>query len=365
MIPIAKPLIGEEEIKEVGQVLKSGMLAQGPRVEEFEKNFSNYIGIKESIAVNSGTSALHLALLANDIKAGDEVITTPFTFISTANSILFTGAKPVFVDIEEDTFNINAEKIVEEITPNTKAILPVHLYGQAADMKAIMEIAQDHNLQVIEDACQAHGAEFQGKKVGSFATGCFSFYSTKNIITGEGGIITTNEEEISKKARMLRNHGSQKRYYHDRLGYNYRMTDLAAAIGIIQLKKLPEFNKKRIENASYMTEKLKPINGIITPKIKEKRVHVFNQYTIRIKQEFGERDKVMEILNKNGIGTGIYYPVPIHKQKVYLNLGYQKNLPVAEKAAQEVLSLPIHPSITKKDLDKIANILMKIKNGED
>lgn len=357
MIPIAKPLISEEELKAVESVLNSGVIAQGPMVKEFEERFAEYIRVEEAIAVNSGTAALHTALLANDIGKGDEVITTPFTFIATANSILFTGAKPVFVDIEEDTFNIDVENIKEEITPKTKALLPVHLYGQPADIEAIMEIAQDYDLKVIEDSCQAHGAEFRGKKVGSFATGCFSFYPTKNITTGEGGMITTDDREIAERARILRDHGSKKRYCHEILGYNYRMTDINAAIGLAQLRKLNRFNEKRIENAKYLTEKLDGIDGVVPPKVKENRRHVFNQYTIRVE----ERDKVIEILGKNGIGTGIYYPVPIHRQELYRNLGYDTNLPISEEIAKEVVSLPVHPSVTKENLDYIADILKDIK----
>lgn len=365
MIPIAKPQIGEEELKAVQDVMNSGIISQGEAVGEFEENFAGYIGVENAVAVNSGTAALHLALLANGIGAGDEVITTPFTFIATANSILFTGARPVFVDIEEDTFNINAEKIRDKITPRTKAIMPVHLYGQPADMKTIMETAEDHNLIVIEDACQAHGAEFKKIKVGNFGTGCFSFYPTKNMTTSEGGIITTNDKKIADTAGALRNHGSLTRYYHEILGYNYRMTDIGASIGITQLKKLDRFNEIRIKNARHLTKRLKDIEGILTPIVKNDRKHVFNQYTIRIKSGFGERDKVIEILNKNGVGTAIYYPLPIHQQRLYLNLGYGGKFPLSEKMASEVLSLPVHPSVTEDNLDLIAETFNNINDGKN
>lgn len=219
MIPIAKPIIGEDEISTVTAVLRSGIIAQGRKVEEFEEAFAEFIGAKYAIAVNSGTAALHIALLAQGIGKGDEVITSPFTFIATANSILFTCAKPVFVDIEEDSFNIAPDNIDEKITPRTKVIMPVHLYGQPCDMKRIMRIAQEHGLIVIEDACQAHGAEYEGRKLGSFGTGCFSFYPTKNMTTGEGGMITTNDKDIVEKARMIRSHGQRQRYLHEILGY--------------------------------------------------------------------------------------------------------------------------------------------------
>lgn len=361
MIPIAKPLIGEREKELVLGVLDSGIIAQGPRVKEFEENFAEYIGVDYAIAVSSGTAALHLSLLAHDIGIGDEVITTPFTFISTANSILFCNAKPVFVDIEEETFNIGPERIEEGITEKTKAIIPVHLYGHPADMKEITRIADDHNLVVIEDACQAHGAEIDGKKAGSFSTGTFSFYPTKNMTTGEGGMITTDDEKIAEKLRMLREHGSRKRYYHEILGFNLRMTDISAAIGIAQLKRLDEFNSIRIKNAAHLSEKLKDVEGIITPKIKEGVRHVFHQYTIRVTEDFKvTRDELVKILNGKGIGTGIYYPVPIHKQPLYKNLGYDGNLPISEKMVREVLSLPIHPSVTNEDLEFIANIISSI-----
>ena len=354
MIPIAKPVIGEEEKQAVLKVLDSGMIAQGKKVKEFEDEFAKYIGVKHAVATSSGTTALHTALLSLGIKKGDEVITTSFTFIATANSILFTRAKPVFVDIEEDTFNIDPSLIQKKITPKTKAILPVHLYGNPCNMNAIMEIADDNNLAVVEDACQAHGASVNNKKTGSFATGCFSFYPTKNITSGEGGMITTNDSKIDETARMIREHGSKEKYYHKIIGYNYRMTDIQAAIGAEQLKKLDVFNKKRIENALYLNKSLKNVK---TPVIKEGCKHVFHQYTIRVKN----RDKLIKILKEHGIGTSIYYPLPVHKQEPYRELGYNDKLPVTEKICEEALSLPIHPSVTKEELDKIIKIINEIK----
>ncbi len=238
MIPIAKPLLGKEEIDAVSEVLSSGMIAQGPKVEEFELAFADYTGCEYAAAVNSGTAALHIALLAHGIGKGDEVITSPFSFIATANSILYTGAKPVFADIEPATYNIDSERIQEKITSKTRAIMPVHLYGHPADMKAIMEIADDNKLILIEDACQSHGAECFGRRVGSFGTGAFSFYPTKNMTTSEGGMLTTDEKEIAEKAKIIRAHGSKVRYLHEMLGFNLRMTDIAAAIGLVQLGKL-------------------------------------------------------------------------------------------------------------------------------
>ena len=349
MIAISKPLLGPDEEEAVVNVLRSGNLIQGKKVEEFEKNFADYIGVKYAIAINSGTSALHTALLANGVGLNDEVITTAFTFIASVNSIVYCQAKPVFVDIEESAFNIDASLIESKITKKTKAIMPVHLYGNPCNMDAIKEIADKYNLSIIEDACQAHGASYNGKKVGSFGTGCFSFYPSKNITTGEGGIITTDDGNVAEKCRLLRNHGSKVRYYHELIGYNYRMTDIAAAIGIVQLRKLDSFNKKRIENANYLTKNLSHIPWIITPKIKNGCVHVFHQYTIRIVGK--KRDDVAKFLWQKGIQTSVYYPVPATLQKIYENINVK--MPVSEKLAAEVLSIPVHPALSKEELNQI------------
>jgi dTDP-4-amino-4,6-dideoxygalactose transaminase len=348
MISIAKPSIGEEEKRAVLDVLDSGMLAEGPRVRAFEEAFAVYCGVKHAVATSSGTTALHAALLAHEIGPGDEVVTTPFTFIASANAILYVGARPVFVDIDPATFNINPAQIEGAITPRTKAIMPVHLFGLPADMQPIMEIARRHNLAVIEDACQAHGAEYQGKRVGSFGSGCFSFYPTKNITTAEGGIITTDNESIAERCRVIRQHGMRRRYYHDELGFNFRMTDVHAAIGLAQLEKLERFNEARIANARYLSERLQ---GMVTPVVPAGRRHVFHQYTIRVPAV--RRDAVMEELKERGIGTGVYYPVPVHKQRVYVERGYTDALPEAERAATEVLSLPVHPGLSRADLETI------------
>jgi dTDP-4-amino-4,6-dideoxygalactose transaminase len=349
MIPIAKPLLGKEEIDAVTEVLDSGMIAQGPKVEEFELAFSEYTGSEYSAAVNSGTAALHIALLAHGIGKEDEVITTPFSFVATANSILYTGAKPVFADIEPETFNIDPEKIKERITSKTRAIMPVHLYGHPADMKAIMEIAEDNKLIVIEDACQSHGAECLGKKVGSFGTGAFSFYPTKNMTTGEGGMLTTDDKEIAEKAKMIRAHGSKIRYLHEMLGFNLRMTDIAAAIGLVQLGKLDKFTKARQGNAEMLSARLKGIPGLVPAITKAGCTHVFHQYTVRAKK----RDQLAAFLKDKDIGTGVHYPTPIHKQPYYIDLGYRDSLPISEKAVEEVLSLPVHPALSGTDIQKI------------
>ena len=363
-INIASPQIGQEEIKAVTAVLKSGMLAQGPKVAEFEAKFTKFIGTSYAIATSSGTTALHVALLAHGIGPGDEVITSPFTFIASANSILYTGARPVFVDIDEKTFNIDPEKIEAKIRmrgKRTKAIMPVHLYGQPAEINRIMTIARKYKLAVIEDACQAHGAQFRGQKAGSFGTGTFSLYPTKNMTTGEGGMITTNSKEIADNCNLIRAHGSKVKYYHDVLGFNFRMTDIAGAIGIEQLKKLPQFNRARQKNAAYLNKNLSKIKGIIVPEADKKVSHVYHQYTIRITPEFGStRDEVLKALTDAGIGTAVFYPLPINEQQVYQKLGYKSNTPIAAKVAKEVLSLPVHPGLKKRELEYIIKVFRTI-----
>jgi perosamine synthetase len=361
MISMAKIDIDAESIKAVEEVLKSGQIAQGPKVSEFENAFATYIGSKYAIAVNSGTAALHVALLAAGIGEGDEVITTSFSFIATANCCLFCGAKPVFADIDSKTFNISPEAIEKNITPKTKAIILVDLYGQPCDMDEIIAICQKHNLVLIEDACQAHGAMFRDRKVGSFGIGCFSFYPTKNMTTGEGGMVTTSDKEIAQKTKLFRQHGQSERYVHDVLGYNFRMTDIAAALGICQLKKLEAANAARVRNASYLTKAISQIKGLVPPHIASLRSHVFHQYTIKVTPEYiCSRDELQKKLLEKGVATIIYYPTPIHRQPVYKKLGYQDRLPATDKAAMEVLSLPVHPGLTEADLRTIVEAIKQI-----
>jgi perosamine synthetase len=349
MIPIAKPLISEEEKRAVLEVLDSGILAQGPRVSAFEAAFAEMTGVKYTIATSSGTTALHVALLAHHIGQGDEVITSSFSFIASANTILYTGARPVFVDIEPKTFNLDPEKIEAAITPRTKAILPVHLFGLPANMDSIMAVAKKHRLLVIEDACQSHGAEYKGKRAGSFGTGAFSLYPTKNITSAEGGMITTDDATIAESCRAIRQHGMRRRYYHDELGFNFRMTDIHAAIGLAQLSKLERFNQARNANAEYLSKNLR---GVIPPCVPTGSRHVFHQYTVRVSN--GRRDALLDHLKERGIGTGVYYPVPIHQQTYYTQaLGYNLRLPECERAAAEVISLPVHPALSQSDLETI------------
>jgi perosamine synthetase len=349
MISMAKPLMGEEEKQAVWEVLESGIIAQGPRVKAFEEAFAAMCETRFAIATSSGTTALHVALLAHQIGPGDEVITSPFTFIASANSVVYVGARPVFVDIDPRTFNLDVNQIEAAITPRTKAILPVHLFGLSCNMEAIMELAGKYNLAVIEDACQSHGATFKGRKVGSFGTGTFSLYPTKNITSAEGGMITTNEPAIDEACRVIRNHGMRVRYYHDELGYNFRMTDVHAAIGLAQIGKLEKFNARRRQNAAFYDQNLK---GVITPYVPEGYGHVYHQYTVRVPD--GKRDALREYLKRMEIGSEVYYPVPIYRQKFYVNeLGYHMELPETEKAAAEVLSLPVHPALTQSDLEAV------------
>ncbi len=357
MIAISKPYIGDAEKQAVLEVLDSGMLVQGTRTAKLEEKFAAICETKYAIATTSGTTALHVALLAHGLEPGDEVITTPFTFMASVNAILYPGARPVFVDIEDDTFNINPRLIEAAITPKTKAILPVHLYGYPCDMDAIMGIADKYGLYVIEDACQAIGAKYKGKAVGSFGTGCFSLYATKNIMAGEGGMITTNDEALAQRCRMIRNHGMQRRYYHDMLGYNFRISDLHSAIGLVQVDRLGEFTEKRRANAAYLTEH---ITSVRTPQVREGYDHVWHQYTIRVDGS-RSRDAAVKQLNDAGVGTGIFYPIPAYRQAFLVEEGYGNiSLPVTECIVNEVVSLPVHPQLSQADLETIAAEVNKL-----
>jgi dTDP-4-amino-4,6-dideoxygalactose transaminase len=357
MIPIAKPIISEKEQALVLEVMKTGQLASGSYVEKFEELFAKYLGCKYAIATNSGTAALHASLLAAGIGRGDLVITTPFSFIATSNSILYVGAIPLFVDVEEDSYNIDPDKI-EELIINTKekikAILIVHLFGNPCTMDKILDICNKYNIILIEDCAQAHGAEYKNKKVGTFgAAGAFSFYPTKNMTTGEGGMVTTNNEKIYKEVKKIINHGMVERYYHEDLGFNFRLTNLGAAIGIEQLKELETFISRRIANANKYNNGLSEEKFLLPP-IKANTRHVFNQFTLRCK---GDRNKVIEILQKNGIGYGIYYPLIIPEQPFYKKLQLNYHCPIGEKLSKDVLSIPVHPSLSSEDIEIVIKSL--------
>lgn len=357
MIPLSKPYIGEAEKKAVLEVLESGMLVQGSMTAKLEEKFATICNTRYAIATSSGTTALHVAMAAHGLQPGDEVITTPFTFIASVNAILYLGSRVVFVDVEEDTFNINPELIEAAITPKTKAIFPVHLYGYPCNMDAILGIADKYGLHVIEDACQAVGARYKGKAVGSFGTGCFSLYATKNIMAGEGGMITTDDEALAQRCRMIRNHGMQRRYYHEMIGYNFRISDLHSAIGLAQVDRLAEFSEKRKANATYLN---KYITSVRTPQVREGYEHVWHQYTVRVAGK-GYRDASVKQLNDAGIGTGIFYPFPAYRQAHLIEAGYGNlNLPVTECLASEVISLPVHPQLSQADLETIVSEVNKL-----
>lgn|SRR3989338_7082939 len=364
MIPISKPFIGNEEKKAVLEVMDSGLIAQGPKVAEAEEKLADICGTRHAVLLNSGTAGLHTSLHVAGIGKDDEVITTPFTFIATANPILMQGAKPVFADIELDTFNIDPKSIEEKITKKTKAIITVDLYGHLCDYVKIKRIADEHGLIVIEDACQAIGAEYNKKMAGSFGhMGIFSFYATKNITCGEGGAIVTNDMNYAKKAKLFRQHGMSALgdYDYNDVGYNYRTTDINAAILLEQLKKLDKITKKRIENAKFLSGNLENISVIQIPVVKKWHKHVFHQYTIKANKFKLSRDKLVEYLKKKGIGCSIYYPKPLHLCESFMKLGYKKgDFPVAEEASETVLSLPVHPSLKQKELKFIVDSIKNI-----
>ncbi|MDD1715957.1 MAG: DegT/DnrJ/EryC1/StrS family aminotransferase, partial [Methanolinea sp.] len=313
MIPVAKPFLDEQEIEGVEKVLLSGMLAQGPVVAKFEKQFAEYCSVNHAVAVNSGTAALHAVLLACGIKPGDEVVVPDFTFFATASCVSMCGAKPVFADVLPTTFNLDPDALLGSLTDRTRAVIGVHLFGQPLDIKAIREICEDHHLLFIEDAAQAHGAEYSGKRVGGLGTaGCFSFYPTKNMMTGEGGMVTTNDPELARKVRVYINHGQTEKYLHSCTGYNYRMTDIGAAIGLAQMEKIEEFNRRRIENAEFFSAHL-DAKGIIPPHVLPGVRHVYHQYVVRVTGECAmERAALMKHLQEKGIGTAVHYPIPLH-----------------------------------------------------
>lgn len=346
MIPPAKPEIGDEERDAVDRVMRSGMLAQGPEVAAFESEFAELVGGGHAVALNSGTSALHMAFLAAGIGPGDEVIVPSFSFAATANAVALTGATPVFADIELDTFNLDPAAVEAAITPATRAIMPVHLYGHPAAMGALGELAKRHDLLVFEDAAQAVAASLDGTPVGRFGIAAsFSFYPTKNMTSGEGGMVTTPDAEIARQVRLLRNQGMERRYENEVVGFNTRMTDIHAAIGRVQLTKLAGWTAKRQANAAFLNEHL---TGVVTPVTAPGAVHVWHQYTIRVVD--ADRDAFAEQLTARGVGSGVYYPTPIHRLPSFR---LDRDLPATETAAAQALSLPVYPALTDGELETI------------
>jgi|YNPMSStandDraft_2_1061718.scaffolds.fasta_scaffold00025_20 perosamine synthetase len=357
-IPLSRPCLGEEEKRAVLEVLDSGFLARSRQAECFEEEFARYIGVKEAIATSSGTSALFVALKALGVEEGDRVVTTPFTFVATASAIVQCGGIPVFCDVDERTFNLDPASLEDILKreKNIKGVVVVHLYGLPCDMEAILALKKRYGFFLLEDCAQAHGALYRGKWVGSFGeAGAFSFYPTKNMTTGEGGMIVTDDPELATRCRMLTNHGSRKKYYHEVLGYNFRMTDIAAAIGRVQLRKLDEANARRRANAAFYNrafQELSPL--VVTPEVPEGRVSVFHQYTLKVGEK---RDALLAFLRNAGVGCEVYYPVPLHQQPFLREMIPNCSFPVAECLTDRVLSIPVHPQLQEDELKTVVSLV--------
>lgn len=354
-VPVARPLLGEEEADAVREVLASGMIASGPKTAAFEERFAAFCGASHAVAVNNGTAALHAALLAGGVGPGDEVIVPSFSFIATATAVSMCGAVPVFADVDPERFTIDPVSAEALVTGQTKAVIAVHLFGQPCDVPAIADLCADRRLLFVEDAAQAHGAALDGKRAGSFGDfGCFSFYATKNMTTGEGGMVTTASDEFDARLRRIINHGQSEKYLHTELGYNYRMTDIAAAVGLVQLERLERFNRRRQENAAFYSDHIRA-PGIAVPTTAPGAVHVYHQYVLRADDG---RDRLMTALGERGIGTAVHYPVPIHRQPVYA--GRPACCPVAERLAATVFSIPVHPGVTDEERAYIADAINEV-----
>jgi len=362
MIPIARPLLGDEEAAAIREVLQSGQLIQGTRVKAFEDTFAAYLGRKHAVAVANGTAALHIALMAHGIKPGQDVLIPPLTFFASASTVLLCGAKPIFVDVERSSYNMDPAKLPDALTRKTAAIMPVHLYGQTAEMDPILAAAKERDIPVIEDACQAHGAQYHGRKAGNLGTtACFSFYATKNMTTGEGGMIVTDDDEVAEKARLLRDHGQSAKYQHVMLGYNYRMTEIAAAIGLVQLKKLDAWVARRRENAKALTKGLEGIEGLVPPSEGNWMVHSYYQYIVRAEPSFPlTRDEIVQTLTEDGIGCRPSYPMPLYKQKALRDLKIRGRCPVAEQVVGRLFELPVHPGLSSADVERIVEAVDRL-----
>ncbi len=367
-IPVAKPLMGAEEEQEVIDTLRSGFIGTGPKTAQFEKEFASYIGRKRALGIDSCTNSMHMTFVALGIGPGDEVITTPMTFVATANSIVYTGATPVFVDVQPDTMDIDPVQIEKAITPRTKAILPVHLYGHPCDMEEISAVAKKHKLILLEDACQAHGAVYkstraQGARAQEFKAGSigdagsFSFYPTKNLGGfGDGGMVVTNDQKLAEKLLLLRDCGRKSKYEHVVLGYNSRLDTFQAAGLRVKLKYLDQWNKMRAYNAKIYDNFLENAQNVIRPVGADYSSHVYHIYAVRVKK----RDKVVEQLKAAGVGVLVNYPIPLHLQQAYHGLGYVKGeIPVAENVCREIISLPMHPLLNKTEIKYVVKVLKK------
>lgn len=363
MIPVSTVKFGSEEENLVLEVLRSGQVAQGSYVERFESQFAAVHGVEHAIAVNNGTTALVAAMQALNVNPGDEVITSPFTFVATLNAILEAGGTARFADIGDD-FNVQPSEIRTLVNEKTVALLPVHLYGYMSDMNLIMAVAEEFNLRIIEDAAQAVGASFDGHGAGSFDVGCFSLYATKNLCVGEGGVVTTNDSEVADRLRLLRNQGMRQRYQYEIAGHNYRLTNLAAALGLPQLDRLQETTKIRQRNAQILRDGLSEIDGLVLPPEPESnREHVYHQFTVRVKENARvSRDQLVDELAGHGVGSGIYYPKVVFDYDCYRSdpRVVQDAVPNAFKIASEVISLPVHPFLSEEDLAVIVSSVRKV-----
>lgn len=356
MIPITTVSFGEEEEQLVLEVLRSGKIAQGPKVEQFEGRFAELFGVRHAVAVNNGTTALVAALQVLDLKPGDEVVTSPFTFAATLNAILEAGATATFADISDTDFNVDPVSVAERITERTKVLLPVHLYGQMADMDPLAALADARGLRILEDAAQSHGASYNGRYAGSYGLGTFSFYATKNITTGEGGMITTNDDALADRLRVLRNQGMRARYAYEMAGNNYRLTDLQAALALPQLERYSTTVATRQRNAARLIDELSNVPGVVVPRQLENREHVWHQFTIRVTAEARvSRDDFVAQLAERGIGAGIYYPKLVFDYDAYRSHPRVavSAVPVAERVVSEVISLPVHNALSDGDLAEI------------
>jgi perosamine synthetase len=353
LIPIARPQLGPEEEAAVLDVMRSGMLAQGLRVKAFEEAFATAMGAQFAVATSNGSTALYLALLAHGVGPGDEVITSPLTFIATANAIVHTGARPVFADVD-DSLNLDPHAVAAMIGPRTKAIVPVHLHGSPCDLEAFVRVAHARGLFLIQDACQAVGATIDGKPLGAFGTAVYSFYATKNLTTGEGGMVITNDAAVAEVCASLRHQAySTSPYTHNAIAYNFRMTEMQAAIGLVQLRKLPVLTQRRRDTARYYDESL-TTSPFLCPRRDPSSVHVYHQYTLRTPPNGKRsRDTIQRSLERDGIGTGVYYPVPVHKQPPYQHFD-NPPCPEAERAADDMFSIPVHPALSEDDWARVA-----------
>jgi perosamine synthetase len=366
MIPINMPKTGEEEAQAVLEVMRKGpltnALGMGPKVLEFEKNYAKFAGVKHAVAVNNGTAALNAALLAVGVKPGDEVIVPSFTFVATVESVVFAGAKPVFADIDSETYTLSPQDVEKAVTSKTKAILPVDLYGYSADFEPLREIAEKHGLALLEDAAQAHGTTYHGKPAGSFSdAACWSLYASKNMTTGEGGMVTTDDDKIDETLRLIRNHGEKAKYTSVMMGNNYRMPELEAAIGIVQLNKLPSFVIKRQQNAQELSSILQKSKRLMLPSETEANKHSWYLYTVKlVNGTEDERNLILKELKQKEIGAEAYYVNPVHMMEFYRENFVARKLPETEKAAKLVFSLPVHPNVTSEQIEYIGKTLLAL-----